>query len=1107
MKTPWEPVLEPVTHSHSNAMAHLLRGKQAGIANDLSAGLTPDLFVLDVLARYGVNSQLSTLAYDPVQSLLAVGTRETKFGPGQVYIYGRNRIAVTLPSPARGASIRTLQFCADKLVCLDSKHDVAVYSLELKRLLASYSPPGVVTVLCTDPTLDYALLGMQSGDVIAYDLDREVLTPFKIPNLWVGLDPRARIAPVVSLQLHPRDVGTLLIGYAQGAVIYSFKLAKVLRYFNYEIPRGAPGGDGVPTQASATRRPRLTQATWHPTGTFIMTGYEDSSIVFWDVNRDGRMLVARTRTDVDIATPGTATGVMADSNASVGVKEPIFKLTWCANGQDPDDTGILIAGGASTQTLTKGLCFLELGRTPVYATSSWEVLANHFRDPKRQRILPTPPGAEVIDFCLIPRISPHYGGAHDPIAVLALLSSGELLSLSFPSGMPITPTNQLHPSLTFVTPFMKRIEVAAVDRERWLGMTETRAQGPAMLKGGSEASMPVRKSERRSIIRTSHADGTIRLWDVGHGDEIENGKLLQVDVARAAGRFDNIDITMTSLAASTGELAVGLRSGELVVFRWGRNRYAGREPPASKTNEAGQLTRVTERVEPSLTEGLVPLTLLDQQNGPVTAVKMSDVGFVATGFEGGNIAVIDLRGPAIIHNASVADCQRSEKGGSLRRRGESGSSKPEWATQIEFSVMTLDREEWSSILLHVGTNLGNVATFKVVPDPSGRYSVQYAGSLHLDNKIAHLFPIHADTGRSAHATQTALASLGTGVKTSGAIVAVTPTGIHIFRPASNKGAHKSFDGYFCDAAGMVRYEDQGYALLTLAGDGNARAYSLPALREIATVPVGGVLDIRRFDDARITPSGHIIGFTGPSELALLNIFGTGLPSSRSLDRLFNPEALIPPRPTISAIQWVTGTQYITPADLDLLIGGPDRPPSKRMIAQAKSDEASRLSAGRAAASSSTTAGQQDEGYWAYMQRQVQERTERLGLVGDSMDNLEQSSANWLEDVNKFVGKQKRAAATGCKFPIHLAEKGFVLMRSSDQVPLWPVASRSMAIVSRIDRATTYIAVRETQMKPILRATSLCLAPTWSMRGVVHGVLRIQLSVSTSAARECPTAYR
>jgi hypothetical protein len=32
----------------------------------------------------------------------------------------------------------------------------------------------------------------------------------------------------------------------------------------------------------------------------------------------------------------------------------------------------------------------------------------------------------------------------------------------------------------------------------------------------------------------------------------------------------------------------------------------------------------------------------------------------------------------------------------------------------------------------------------------------------------------------------------------------------------------------------------------------------------------------------------------------------------------NPELLIPPRPTISNIQWISGTQHVTPADMDLL---------------------------------------------------------------------------------------------------------------------------------------------------------------------------------------------
>ncbi|KAK4549290.1 hypothetical protein LTR36_007749 [Oleoguttula mirabilis] len=996
-------------------MAHLLRGKQAGIQNDLSAGITSDLFNIDDIARYGVNSQISCLAYDPVQSLLAVGTKSSQFGPGQIYIFGQKRVEVTFQLRARGANVRTLQFCADKLVCLDTKHDISVYSLELQKLLASHSPPGVVTVLCSDPTLDYALLGMQTGDILAYDLDRENLAPFKIPNLWQEVDQRARVAPIVSLQFHPRDIGTLLIGYVHGAAIYSFKLAKSMRFFQYEVPRGAPGGDGDPTSMNVVRRPKLTQAVWHPTGTFIMSGHEDSSIVFWDSVKDGRMLMARTLTDTNVASPGATTGNVGQAPGTLAVKEPLFRVAWCAN-QDPEDTAILVAGGQSTQSPTKGLTLFDMGRTPNYATSSWDILTQYFESPKRQRILPTPPGAEVVDFCLIPRATSHFAGAHDPIAVLALLSSGELLTLTFPSGMPISPTNQLHISLTYVHPFVKRINIAQLDRERWLGMTEHRAQGPLMLKGGAESARHLRRYESRNIAQTIHADGTIRLWDVGYGDEIENDKVLQVDVGRAVGRFDNVNVTQTSLAGASGELAVGLQSGELVIFRWGHNRNAGKEPPASRPNKPRALTSVTDRVEPSLSEGLTPLTLLDQQDGPVTAVRMSEVGFVAAGFEGGSFAIVDMRGPAIIYTSSVQEFSKGHHKGSIRGRASSGpANKPEWATSIEFSIMMLEGEDYSSILCHVGTNLGHLATFKILPDPSGRYTVQYAGSVALENKVMYIAPINADSGKPAAASPTAMGNLRTGLRVNGALVAVTPTNIHVFRPATSKGAHKSFDSFFCDTTGIVRYQDQGHALVGLFGDGNARAYSIPALREIASAKASDILDVRRFSEAVITPSGNILGFTGPSEMALISIWGTGENLLvRRPDTLFNPAALIPPRPTISNLQWVTGTQYITPADMDVLIGGPNRPPSKRMVLQVQAEEEQRRRAGLASSSSRQTAAvaQSDEGYWAYMQRQIQERTEKLGMVGDSMSQLEENSAKWSDDVTKFVSRQKRNAATG-----------------------------------------------------------------------------------------------
>lgn len=103
--------------------------------------------------------------------------------------------------------------------------------------------------------------------------------------------------------------------------------------------------------------------------------------------------------------------------------------------------------------------------------------------------------------------------------------------------------------------------------------------------------------------------------------------------------------------------------------------------------------------------------------------------------------------------------------------------------------------------------------------------------------------------------------------------------------------------------------------------------------------------------------------------------------------------------------------------LSLIIGGPNRPPSKRQLAQAQADEIARRSAARSntTVSSSSADGPEGEGYWAYLSRNVQERTERLGIMGDGVDRLEENSAGWASDVNKFVAKQKRGLMMGGKF--------------------------------------------------------------------------------------------
>ncbi|KNG81777.1 putative SNARE-dependent exocytosis protein (Sro7) [Aspergillus nomiae NRRL 13137] len=954
-------------------MAHFLRGKQAGIQKDLSDGLSPDLFALDDFARYGINSQISAIAYDPVQSLIAVGTSDTQFGSGQIYVFGQRRVSVVFSLP-RKASAKFLQFCADKLVSVDSKSEICVFSLETRQTIFSFAPPNHVSALLTDPSLDYAFIGLQNGDIIAYDLDRESLTPFKVPNLWAQRNPRARFCPVIALSFSPRDIG------------------KILKYFEYEVPPGALGGNcDVPSQEP--RRPRLTRAIWHPNGIFVLTVHDDNSLVLWD-SKDGRKIAARSITTPNIDQPGASSERPLSSGSAVGLRDPITHIAWCVKGNG-DDSGLLIAGGKPKAEANKGLTFIDLGPTPNYQTSSWAIISNYFESPKQIANLPTPPGAEVVDFCLIPRTSPYYAGGHDPIALIAVLSSGELITLSFPSGHPITPTNMIHPSLSFVHPFVNKMTLTPVDR-------------------GAEGKKVLKRFEDRNVISTAHADGTIRLWDVGHDDEVENGDVIQVDLARAVGRVSNVEVTEMALSGSTGELSVGLRSGEVVIFRWGSNGNFGHEEPAGANEGPGKLTKIVHRTDPGLKQGLLPLTLLDMQQGSVTALKHSQVGFVAAGFEGGGLAIIDLRGPAVIHTARLSELTKPSKRSSFLRHRSSEDAPPEWPTSIEFGVLTLEGEDYSSICCFVGTNRGNLATFKILPTENGGYMASFAGSTLLDDKVISIIPIDAESGNLALATPNAVGGLRNGVRVHGVVVAVTVSGCRIFKPATSKGAHKSWEDYLCDSAAVVKVEGRGYSLVGLFGDGNVRAFSIPGLKEMGCKEINYMADMKRLSESTVCFNGTVLTWTGPSQVGLFNVWGAGTGLRHSEDQLYNVQAATPPRPTITNMQWIAGTQYISPADMDILIGGPDRPPSKKMQEQMKLEDQERRRLAREGRTMSNLSQEQgsQEGYWSYMQRQVQERTEKLNFAGDQMERLEENSSNWARDVNKYVQNQKKKAVLG-----------------------------------------------------------------------------------------------
>ena len=175
----------------------------------------------------------------------------------------------------------------------------------------------------------------------------------------------------------------------------------------------------------------------------------------------------------------------------------------------------------------------------------------------------------------------------------------------------------------------------------------------------------------------------------------------------------------------------------------------------------------------------------------------------------------------------------------------------------------------------MGTNRGNVATFKILPASNGTYSAAFAGFSTVEDKVINLIPIDADSGGQALATPRAVGGLRSGEKINGVVIAVSPSSCRIFKPPTSKGAHKTWDDYLCDSAAVVKVEGRGYSLVGLFGDGNARAFAIPALREIGSARIDYIADLRRLSEAYITPSGNVMTWVGPSEVGLFNVWGSG----------------------------------------------------------------------------------------------------------------------------------------------------------------------------------------------------------------------------------------
>ncbi|KAG0337701.1 hypothetical protein BG000_005081 [Podila horticola] len=449
-------------------------------AQDLSASLPVD--TLDF-------SLISAIAVDPVQGLLASGTFK-----GAIAVTGASETTcyLELEEPV---SVKMIAFQPGSpvLVVIDARNAITVFDLIKKQRLFVRNARSIVTCMELLPGTNWLFHGLKDGTVDVFDVYRGQAVPYRIPNL---MPEGNRHSMVVALQTHPKDNNQLLIAYNTGVALWNLKQKTIIRVFIFEIPPGAMGGIAVDGMFSPneSRFPHVTVVAWRPDGQAVVVGYDDGCLAFFDLKVE-RPVLARTIHEVNVNVPGVKPLVERTTAQFV----PIYQITWCLN-RNKEDTTLIVAGGTSSIDMY-GLHLFEFSAKPDY------------KHPRRQHTLTTE--SDILDFAVLPRESPWYNSALDPIAVLILTNKGGIQSFGFEVPHPryISPSclQLVEPKLVLAKVYT---QISPYHYNRLVnGLSRKSPPGHRIPLKGALVLRSDENKIKRDIMVTAHSDSSIRFWE------------------------------------------------------------------------------------------------------------------------------------------------------------------------------------------------------------------------------------------------------------------------------------------------------------------------------------------------------------------------------------------------------------------------------------------------------------------------------------------------------------------------------------------------------------------------------------------------------------------
>uniref|UniRef100_A0A8D2AZK5 Syntaxin binding protein 5L n=1 Tax=Sciurus vulgaris TaxID=55149 RepID=A0A8D2AZK5_SCIVU len=245
-------------------------GGTAGILREeIQETLTSDYFQICKTVRHGFPYQPTALAFDPVQKILAIGTRT-----GAIRILGRPGVDCYCQHES-GAAVLQLQFLINEgaLVSASSDDTLHLWNLRQKRpaILHSLKFNRERITYCHLPFQSkWLYVGTERGNTHIVNIESFILSGYVIMwNKAIELSTKTHPGPVVHLSDSPRDEGKLLIGYENGTVVFwdlKSKRAELRVYYDEAIH----------------------SIDWHHEGKQFMCSHSDGSLTLWNLKSPSR---------------------------------------------------------------------------------------------------------------------------------------------------------------------------------------------------------------------------------------------------------------------------------------------------------------------------------------------------------------------------------------------------------------------------------------------------------------------------------------------------------------------------------------------------------------------------------------------------------------------------------------------------------------------------------------------------------------------------------------------------------------------------------------------------------------------------------------------------